>query len=210
MDRFACIASFVCVSESGGFSSAGRRLSQSKQKVSDQVQALEDALGVRLLNRTTRRVSLTEIGRAYYDRCAQILDDLREADEAAGALQTTPRGQLRIYCQQTVAWFVAPVIADFLARYPKASVDIRVGYATVDLVQEAFDLGINPLPSPDVTLVRRGLGTLTPMVCGAPAYMEKHPAPQCPADLAGHNCLRHPYAPSRTSGISWIPRAIQS
>jgi DNA-binding transcriptional LysR family regulator len=118
MDRFASITAFVRVTESGGFSAAGRRLNLSKATVSDQVQALENALGVRLLNRTTRRVSLTEIGRGYYERCVQLLQDLEEADEAAGAQQATPRGQLRIYCQQGMGRFAAPVVVDFLARYP--------------------------------------------------------------------------------------------
>jgi DNA-binding transcriptional LysR family regulator len=90
MDRFASITAFVRVAESGGFSAAGRRLNLSKATVSDQIQALENALGVRLLNRTTRRLSLTEIGRGYYDRCVQLLQDLEEADEAAGAQQATP------------------------------------------------------------------------------------------------------------------------
>src|ERR1700739_2040419 len=120
MDRFASITAFVRVAESGGFSAAGRGLNLSKAPVSDQIQALENALGVRLLNRTTRRVSLTEIGRSYYDRCVQLLQDLEEADEAAGAQQATPRGQLRIYCQQGLGRFVGPVVADFLARYPEA------------------------------------------------------------------------------------------
>jgi DNA-binding transcriptional LysR family regulator len=195
MDRFASITAFVRVAENGGFSAAGRRLNLSKATVSDQVQALENALGVRLLNRTTRRVSLTEIGRDYYERCVQLLQDLEEADEAAGAQQATPRGQLRIHCQQGIARFVAPVVTDFLARYPEASVDLRTGPTMIDLVQEAFDLGISPFPPPDATLVRRRLGTLSLMVCGAPAYLEKHPAPQSPADLAGHNCLRYPHAP---------------
>src|SRR5712671_2574745 len=193
MDRFASITAFVRVAESGGFSAAGRRLNLSKATISDQVQALENALGARLLNRTTRRVSLTEIGRGYYDRCVQLLQDLEEADEAAGAQQATPRGQLRIYCQQGVGRFVAPVVADFLARYPEASVDLRTGPTMIDLVQEAFDLGISPFPPPDATLVRRRLGTLSLMVCGAPAYLEKHS--HSPTDLAHHNCLRHPHAP---------------
>jgi DNA-binding transcriptional LysR family regulator len=196
MDRFASITAFVRVTESGGFSAAGRRLNLSKATVSDQVQALENTLGVRLLNRTTRRVSLTEIGRSYYERCVQLLQDLEEADAAADAHQATPRGQLRIYCQQGIGRFVAPVVTDFLARYPEASVDLRTGPAMIDLVQEALDLGISPFPPPDATLVRRRLGTLSLMVCGAPAYLEKHPAPQSPADLAGHNCLRHPHTPS--------------
>ena len=195
MDRFASITAFVRVAESRGFSAAGRRLNLSKATVSDQVQALENALGVRLLNRTTRRVSLTEIGRNYFDRCVQILHDLEEADETAGAQQVTPRGQLRIYCQQGIGRFIAPVVADFLARYPEASVDLRSGPTMIDLVQEAFDLGVSPFPPPDATLVRRRLGWLSLMVCGAPAYLEKHPTPRSPADLAHHNCLRYPHAP---------------
>jgi DNA-binding transcriptional LysR family regulator len=196
MDRLASITAFVRVAENGGFSAAGRRLNLSKATVSDQVQALENTLGVRLLNRTTRRVSLTEIGRSYYDRCVQILQDVEEADEAAGAQQAAPRGQLRVYCHQGIGRFVAPIVADFLARYPEVSVDLRTGHAMIDLVQEAFDLGISPFPPPDATLVRRRLGTLSLTVCGAPAYLEKHPAPQSPADLAGHNCLRYPYHPA--------------
>src|SRR5690349_11176081 len=168
MDRFASITAFVRVAESGGFSAAARRLNLSKATVSEQVQGLENALGVRLLNRTTRRVNLTEIGRGYYERCVQILHDLEEADEAAGAQQATPRGQLRVYCQQTIAQFIAPVIVAFLARYPKSSVDLRTGHATIDLVDEAFDVVISVGLPADTTLVRRRLTTLSLMLCGAP------------------------------------------
>ena len=92
--------------------------------------------------------------------------------------------------------FVTPVVTDFLARYSETSVDLRTGPTMIDLVQEAFDLGISPFPTPDATLIRRRLGTLSLMVCGAPAYLENHPAPHSPADLAGHNCLRYPHVPS--------------
>lgn len=195
MDRFASITAFVKVSENGGFSAAGRRLNLSKAAVSEHVRVLENALGVRLLNRTTRRVSLTEIGRTYYERCLQILHDLEEADEAANAQQATPRGQLRVYCQQGVSQFVAPVVVNFLTQYPEASVDLRTGHAVIDLVEEAFDLAITAQPPPDASLVRRRLATSRPIICGAPAYLAEHPAPQSPADLAGHNCLRYPYPP---------------
>jgi DNA-binding transcriptional LysR family regulator len=117
---------------------------------------------VRLLNRTTRRVSLTEIGRDHCDRCVQILQDLEEADDDAGAQQATPRGQLRVYCQQGIVRFVTPVVTDFLARYPEASVDLRTGATMIDLVQEAFDLGISPFPPPDATLIRRRPGDVEP------------------------------------------------
>ena len=97
MDRLTSLTAFVRVVDSGGFSAAGRRLNMSTTMVSNHVQALEDRLGARLLNRTTRKVSLTEVGKAYYDRCIQILADLEQADDIAGALQSTPRGTLRIY-----------------------------------------------------------------------------------------------------------------
>jgi DNA-binding transcriptional LysR family regulator len=163
----------------------------SKATVSDQIQALENALGVRLLNRTTRRISLTEAGRGYYERCEQILQDLEEADEATRAQQGTPRGQLRIYCHENIARIVAPVVTAFLTRHPEAAVDLRTGFTMIDLVQEGFDLAVSPLPAHDVTLVRRRLGTVSRMVYGSPLYLQNHPAPQSPADLAGHNCLRH-------------------
>src|SRR5580692_5404593 len=119
MDRLASIRAYVRVIESGGFSAAGRRLKLSKATVSNQVQALENALGARLLNRTTRRISPTEVGRGYYERCVQILQDLEEADAAAAAQQVTPRGQLQVYCHEPIARFVAPVVTDFLTRHPE-------------------------------------------------------------------------------------------
>jgi DNA-binding transcriptional LysR family regulator len=197
MDRFASIAAFVRVAESGGFTTAARRLDLSTTTVSDQVQALENALGVRLLNRTTRQVILTEIGREYYERCAQILHELEEANEAAGALQVTPRGQLRVYCQKGVGPFIAPVVTGFLSQYPEVSVDLRDGDAMIDLVQERFDLAIMPVSPPDSTLVRRTLAKWHPLLCCAPAYLEKHPEPRGPADLVGHNCLLYAYTPFR-------------
>src|SRR5882757_1185855 len=191
MDRFASLTAFVQVIESGGFSAAGRHLNLSKATISDQIQALENTLGVRLLNRTTRRISLTEAGRGYYQRCVQILQDLNEADEAAGAQQGTPRGQLRIYCHENIARLVAPVVIDFVTRHPEAAVDLVTGFTMIDLVQEGFDLAVSPHPASDATLVRRRLGPCSRMVYASPLYLEKHPAPQHPADLAGHNCLRH-------------------
>lgn len=195
MDRLASINAFVRVTESGGFTAAARRLNASTAAISENVQALENALGARLLNRTTRRVSLTEIGRDYYERCVQILHDLEEADEAAGTLQLTPRGQLRVYCHEGISPFVAPIVTGFLARYPEASVDLRTGHVMIDLVQEGFDLAITQFPPPDSTLVGRRLATIPATLCCAPAYLERHPAPKHPTDLAAHNCLRYAYAP---------------
>lgn len=194
MDRLTNISAFVEVAEKGGFSAAARALNLSTTTISEQVHALEEQLGVRLLNRTTRRVSLTEIGRDYFERCLQILQELREADEAATALQATPRGRLRVYCQQGVDRFVVPVATRILADYPEISLDLRAGDSMVDLVQERFDLAIMPISPPDSTLIKRTLAKWHPILCCAPAYLEKHPAPQSPADVSGHNCLLYAYS----------------
>jgi DNA-binding transcriptional LysR family regulator len=193
MDRLASITAFVRVAESGGFSAAARHLNVSTSTVSDQVQALENTLGVRLLNRTTRRVSLTEIGREYYERCSQILQELAEADEVASALQVNPRGRLLLYCQQGLDRFVAPVATRFLGDYPEASLDLRTD-TMIDPVQEGFDLAIMAASPPDSTLIRRTLAKWHYLLCCPPAYLETHSAPRHPVDLADHNFLLYAYS----------------
>jgi DNA-binding transcriptional LysR family regulator len=194
MDRLASINAFVRVAQNGGFSAAARGLGVSTTTVSDQVQALESTLGVRLLNRTTRRVSLTEIGREYYERCSQILQELAEADEAAGALQVTARGRLRVYCHQGLSRFIAQVVTRFLRDYPEVSLDLLTGDLMIDLVQEGFDLAIMPTSPPDSALIKRTLAKWRHVLCCAPAYLETHGAPHTPNDLAGHNILRYAYS----------------
>src|SRR4029077_8731684 len=127
MDRLTSPTAFVRVVDTGGFSAAGGRLNMSTTMVSNHIQALEDRLGARLLNRTTRKVSLTEVGRVYYDRCVQILSDIEQADDIAGALQSTPRGTLSGYTHTHTVPFVAPVVADFLKSYPDTRVDLSMG-----------------------------------------------------------------------------------
>jgi DNA-binding transcriptional LysR family regulator len=198
MDRLASINAFVCVTETGGFSAAARSLKVSTTTISDQVQALENTLGVRLFNRTTRRVNLTDVGREYYERCSQILQELTEADEVASALQVTPRGRLRVYCQQGLSRYVALVTTRFLRDYPEVSMDLLTGDTMIDLVQEGFDLAIMPTSPPDSTLVKRTLSKWNHVPCGASAYLERHGTPRSPADLAGHNFLRYAYSPYST------------
>ncbi|MES1149515.1 MAG: LysR family transcriptional regulator, partial [Bradyrhizobium guangdongense] len=138
MDRLTSLEVFSRVVETGGFSAAARKLNMSTTMVSNHVQALEDRLGVRLLNRTTRKVNLTEIGKAYYDRCIQILADIEQADDIAGALQSTPRGTLRIHIATHMVPFVAPVVAEFLSTYSEVKVDLQMGEANVDLIEDGF------------------------------------------------------------------------
>jgi DNA-binding transcriptional LysR family regulator len=195
MDRMASLTAFVRVADSGGFTAAARRLNMSVTMVSNHIRSLEDGLGVRLLNRTTRKVSLTEVGRAYYDRCTQILAELEEADRAAGALQSTPRGTLRLFTSAHIIRILAPVIAEFLALYPEVLVEFSMGERMVDLVEEGFDLAIRTIPPPESSLIVRRLATWRHILCCAPAYLEQHEPPRQLADLAHHNCLRYTYYP---------------
>src|SRR5580693_5324906 len=195
MDRLTSLTTFVRVVDSGGFSAAGRRLNMSTTMVSNHVHALEERLGARLLNRTTRKVSLTEIGKAYYDRCTQILADLEQADDIAGAMQSTPRGTLRIYTATHIIPFIAPVVGEFLAAYPDVKVDMTMGERVIDILDEGFDIAVRLTPPPDSSLIVRSLATWRHVLCCSPDYLEKHPRPQQLSDLAAHNCLRHALYP---------------
>jgi DNA-binding transcriptional LysR family regulator len=191
MDRLTSLTAFVRVVDNGGFSAAGRKLNMSTTMVSNHVQALEERLGARLLHRTTRKVSLTEVGRAYYDRATQILSDLEQADDIAGALQSTPRGTLRIYTATHIVPFVAPVVAEFLSSYPDVKVDLNMGERTIDLIDEGFDAAIRLTPPPDSSLIVRSLATWRHVLCCSPAYLEKHGPLRQLSELADHNCVRH-------------------
>jgi DNA-binding transcriptional LysR family regulator len=195
MDRLTSLTAFARVVDTGGFSAAARRLGMSVTMVSNHVQALEERLGARLLNRTTRKVSLTEIGQAYYDRALRILADIDEADRIAGALHATPRGLLRLYANAGMIRFLTPVIAEFLTTYPAVSVDLSVGERMVDLIEEGYDLVIRPVMPPDSALVARQLSPWRHVLCCAPAYLATHQAPAEPGDLVHHNCLRYALYP---------------
>jgi DNA-binding transcriptional LysR family regulator len=195
MDRLTSLTTFVRVVDSGGFSAAGRRLNMSTTMVSNHVHALEERLGARLLHRTTRKVSLTEVGKAYYDRCTQILADLEQADDIAGALQSTPRGTLRIYTATHMVPFVAPAVTEFLASYPEVKIDLTMGEREIDMIDEGFDLAIRLTPQADSSLIIRSLATWQHVLCCSPAYLEKHGPPQQLSDLTDHNCVRHALYP---------------
>ncbi|MBR0828990.1 LysR family transcriptional regulator [Bradyrhizobium manausense] len=191
MDRLTSLEVFSRVVETGGFSAAARKLNMSTTMVSNHVQALEDRLGVRLLNRTTRKVNLTEIGKAYYDRCIQILADIEQADDIAGALQSTPRGTLRIHIATHMVPFVAPVVAEFLSSYSQVKVDLQMGEANVDLIEDGFDIALRLTAPPDSSLIVRSLATWRHVLCCSHAYIEKHGRVQALSELAAHNCIRH-------------------
>lgn len=195
MDRLTSLVVFGRVVEAGGFSAAARRLNMSVTMVSNHVQALEDRLGARLLHRTTRKVSLTEIGRSYYDRSTQILADLEEADQIAGAQHATPRGTLKLYATMNLVRFLAPAIEEYLTAYPAVAVELSVGEHNADLIEAGYDLAIRATPPPNSGLIVRRLTPWRHILCCAPAYLDAHPAPEELSDLAHHNCLRYAFYP---------------
>ncbi len=190
MDRFDNMRMFAKVAESASFTDAAANLHISASMASQHVKELEERLGVRLLNRTTRRVSLTEVGRAYYERCTRLLADLEEAERAAGEMQAAPRGELRV--NSTPAFGIvqlAPAVANFTAQFPAISVELVLSDRMVDLVEEGFDVAVRVETLPDSSLIARQLTPCRVVICGAPVYLEKHGIPRTPADLANLNCL---------------------
>lgn len=189
MDRLTSLTSFVKVVENAGFSAAARRLDISPSLVTTHVKALEDELGVLLLNRSTRRVSLTEIGKNYYDRSVHILAELEEANEIAQASQAKPRGVLRLNVAQAIPPLIAEPMAEFAAQYPDVAVRLTVTSRMVDLIEEGYDLTIRLAPVGDASLIVRRLANFRLVVCGSPAYFARRGRPKCPEDLTKHNCV---------------------
>ncbi|MCC8955103.1 LysR family transcriptional regulator [Bradyrhizobium sp. Pear77] len=191
MDRLTSLTAFVRVVDSGGFSAAGRKLNMSTTMVSNHVQSLEDRLGARLLNRTTRKVSLTEVGQAYYDRCIQILADIEQADEVAGAQQSVPRGTLRIFTNTHLVQFLSSTVTEFLATYPEVKIDLMIGERSADLLDENFDLAVQMIQPRDSALIVRRIATWRHVLCCSHDYVEAHGKPERLDDLATLNCVRH-------------------
>jgi DNA-binding transcriptional LysR family regulator len=189
MDRVTSMVAFVKVADTGGFSAAGRALNMSPSMVSNHIQSLEDRLGVRLLNRSTRSTSLTEVGKTYYERTVQVLADMEEAERAAQALQSTPRGSLRLNASIVMPPLLAEVIAEFVELYPEASVEMRMTDRLADLVEERFDLAVSHMPVEESSFISRRIASYRFIVCGSPNYFAKRGVPRVPSDLSNHNCL---------------------
>ncbi|KQY22520.1 LysR family transcriptional regulator [Rhizobium sp. Root482] len=199
MDRITSLTVFGQVVECGGFSAAGRRMNMSTTMVANHIQSLESRLGVRLLNRTTRKVSLTETGKFYYDRSSQILADLQEADLFAAALVSTPRGKLKIYTSTAIAPFLVPLMSEYMQQYPAVVIELDTGERMIDMIEEGYDLFIRTTLR-DSRLIARKLTPWRHFVVCSPAYLKSHPAPERPSDLAGHNCLQYSHY---AYGTSW-------
>jgi DNA-binding transcriptional LysR family regulator len=190
MDQLASMAAFVRAAELGGFAPAAQALGISPTMVGLHVRALENRLGSRLLNRTTRRQSLTEVGRLYYERCRQILIDIEDADHTASELRAAPRGRLRVNAPVSFGVHaLTPVITAYLAAYPEVEVDLTLNDRVIDLVEEGFEVALRVGTLSDSGLIARPLAPYQLVICASPDYLAKVGVPAQPADLARHNCL---------------------
>ncbi|CAE6966101.1 D-malate degradation protein R [Ectopseudomonas oleovorans] len=192
MDRLTALAVFRQVVERGSFAAAARHLKLSAAAVSKNIGELEAHLAVRLLNRTTRSMSLTEAGQRYYEQVARILDDLQQADSSLGELQATPSGTLRVSAPMSFSLVcLADAIPRFLARYPELTLDLQLDDRRVDMIAEGFDLAVRGSDRlEDSSLVARPLLTLRHVLCAAPQYLRRHGTPQVPEDLQALECVQ--------------------
>ncbi len=194
MDTLTGMRLFTRVVEAESFSEAARQLGLAPSSVSRQINALEDELGVRLLNRTTRRLSSTEAGLLYYERAVRILADAEEAKLAVSQLEATPKGTLRISAPISFGRLhIAAALPSFHARYPFVHIDLSASDSIVDLVAEGFDLGVRMGELEDSSLIARKLAPNRRVICGSPWYFERAKIPENPDDLAEHNCLTFAY-----------------
>ena len=194
MDKLTGMRVFARVAQAGSFAKAAEQLGMSRAMVTKHVMSLENHLGIRLLNRTTRRLSLTEVGVAYRDRCTQILAEIEEAELAAGQLQTQPRGMLRVTAPTSFGIFhLAPAVADYMRVFPDVEVSLTLNDRILDLADEALDLSIRISVLKDSSLVAQKIAHARTAVCGSPDYLQRHGVPKHPSELVNHNCLRYVY-----------------
>ena len=194
MDQLAGMRVFTHVVEANGFTAASSRLGLSRAAVSKHIAQLESHLGGRLLNRTTRRVSLTEIGQIYYDRCKQILEDVSDAKCIVSGLNSEPRGSLRLNAPMSFGITqLAPLLNRFCQQHAQVEIDLSLNDRVIDVVEEGYDLVLRIARLKDSNLIARKLAPSRHVICAAPDYLERKGRPKTPADLSKHACLRYSY-----------------
>jgi DNA-binding transcriptional LysR family regulator len=201
MHDLAQLEIFVHVVQDGGFTQAAQSLGVSKSFVSRQLGALEDRLGARLLNRTTRKLTLTDVGSVFYERCKRVLDELSEAEHEVSDLQNVPRGTLRMSAPMSFGVrYVAPEVAAFAAKHDQLAVELDFSDRRVDLLDEGFDLAIRVGNLPDSSLVARKLGVSDVLLVASADYLDRRGRPTHPRELREHECLLYAYSP----GTQWV------
>jgi len=182
------VATFVQVVRSGSFTAAAKELGIQKSSASRKVSALEEALGARLLQRTTRALRLTDEGRIFFEHCARALAELDEGEQALGGMRAAPCGLLRVTAPLSFG-FLGPIVAEYLLRWPEVEVELVCTDRVVDLVEEGFDVAIRAGRLPDSSLVARRIGTLPRLLVASPSYLRRRRAPRQPGDLGEHDCI---------------------
>lgn len=194
MDTLVSMKVFRHVVEVGSFVGAAERMEMSAAMASKHVMHLEQQLGARLLNRTTRRVAPTEAGREYYERLSQVLTELEEAEQVVGAASVVPQGRLRVSSLSAFGLsHVMAAVADYAAQYPQVTVDMTLSDRVVELIDEGFDVAIRASPSglKSSSLIARQIATAHLVLCASPDYLRRHGMPKTVADLARHNYLQY-------------------
>lgn len=193
MDKFESMRAFTQVVVSGGFAAAAREMGLSRSAVNKLVISLENELGVQLLHRSTRVVTPTETGLAFYERCLEILTSLEEAERSITQLHEEPKGKLRVNAPMTFGTMhLAPAMADFLAQYPDLQVQLTLNDRFVEPIEEGFDVTVRiAAPQPSASLIVHSLSTAQRVVCAAPSYLETHGTPSHPNELRHHSCLHY-------------------
>ena len=196
MDRLKCMQVFVKVVEAGSFAAVAEGFGMTPPMIGRHVRALEDSLGAQLLNRTTRRHSLTEAGRIYYERSKEILTDLEAADASVARMRVIPRGILRVGAPVIFgSEILSPALPDYFTANPEVRVDLTLNNRVLDLLDEGYDLVIRMGALPDSGLIARALAPYRLVACASPEYLAKNGRPTHPDDLAAHFCLGfHPGA----------------
>lgn len=189
------VKAFVAVADEGGFAKAARKAGAATSSVTRQVDALEEHLGTSLLNRSTRSVTLTPAGEAYYVQAARILSDLEEANRSVSELSGPPRGLLRVSLPVAFARLhVAPIVSEFLKSCPGIELELLMTDSVVNLVEDRIDVAIRIGSLESSSLVARKLAPQRRVVCASPEYLKTHGEPRVPADLTKHNCLTFSYS----------------
>ncbi len=203
MDRLGEMEAFVKVVEAGGFTGAAKLVGMSKSAVSKHVSSLETRLGAQLLQRTTRKVTLTEIGQSYYEHALRAIAAAEEADSVASAMQSTPQGNLRLSAPLSFGVKrLMPAITAYLEAYPKVTIELELEDRFVDLMSENFDAAVRIGDLPLSSLRARRIGEVRGMLCASPAYLAARGTPETIEDLAGHELLTY----SNRVRSGWILR----
>ena len=190
MDSISGIRAFIGVVEEGSFTAAAEQMAMSVSLVSKYIAQLETRLGVRLLNRTTRSLTLTEIGEIYYEKSQQVLEGFDELEKVIKDKRASPCGNLVISAPQTFGeMFLSPLIEEFLKKYPDITVDLQLSDRLVNLVDETIDVSIRIAELPDSNMIARYLDSARIVCCVSPEYLKQHPVPAHPSDLLSHECI---------------------